>query len=82
MVGVRYDYYNPDRDANDQRYGLQVVKDPSYSTIAATAAARYPGYGRLLAEYDHNTNALGRTLTGEITTLKSDAFILRAEVKF
>jgi hypothetical protein len=82
MVGVRYDYYNPDRDANDQRYGAQVVKDPSYTTLAATAAARFPGYARLIAEYDHNTNALGRTRGGTVTTLKSDAFILRAEVKF
>jgi hypothetical protein len=82
MVGVRYDYYNPDRDANQLRYGLQVVKDPSYSTLAVTAAARYPGYGRLVAQFEHNTNALGRTLSGQVTTLKNDAFILRAEVKF
>ncbi len=82
QIGVRYDYYNPDRDANDLRYGLQVVKDPSYSTIAATVAARFPGYARLIAEYDHNTNSLGRTLTGEVTTLKSDAFIIRCEAKF
>jgi len=82
MVGVRYDYYNPDRDANQVQYGLQVVKDPSYSTLAATVAARYPGYGRFIAEYQHNTNALGRTDSGLITTLKNDAFIMRAEVKF
>jgi hypothetical protein len=82
QVGVRYDYYNPDRDANQLRYGVQAVKDPSYSTLAVTAAGRYPGYGRLIAEYQHNTNALGRTDSGLVTTLKSDAFILRAEVKF
>jgi hypothetical protein len=81
-VGIRYDYYNPDRDSNDLRYGLQVVKDASYSTLAIAAAARFPGYARLIAEYDHNTNADGRTPSGLPTTLKNDSFTLRAEVKF
>jgi hypothetical protein len=81
-VGIRYDLYDPDRDANDLRGGVQVPKDSSYSTLAATVAARYPGYGRLIAEYDHATNALGRTPAGIPTTLGSDQFILRAEVRF
>ncbi len=81
-IGARYDQYNPDRDANVLRTGVQVPKDPSYSTLAIAAAVRYPGYARLIAEYDHNTNALGRTLDGTPTTLASDAFTLRAEVKF
>jgi hypothetical protein len=82
QVGVRYDVYDPDRDANDLRGGVQVPKDGSYSTIAGTVAARYRGYGRLIAEYDHNTNALGRNSNGTPTTLASDQFILRAEVRF
>ncbi len=81
-AGVRYDRYDPDRDANDLRNGAQVVKDQSYSTLAVAAAARFPRYARLIAEYDHNTNALGRTAAGLPTTLASDAFTLRAEVRF
>jgi hypothetical protein len=81
-VGVRYDRYDPDRDANDLRGGVQVPRDSSYSTIAVAAAARYAGYGRLILEYDRNTNALGRTLTGTPATLANDTFMLRAEARF
>jgi hypothetical protein len=82
QIGVRYDRYDPDRDANDLRGGVQIPKDSSYSTITGTIAARYRGYGRLVAQYDHNSNALGRTSSGTPTTLANDQFILRAEVKF
>ena len=81
-IGVRYDVYDPDRDANDLRNGTQVYKDASYSTFAVAAALRYPGYARLIVEYDHNTNALGRLTDGSPTTLASDALTVRAEVKF
>ncbi len=81
-IGARYDRYDPDRDANDLKSGVQVPKDSSYSTWAFAAAVRYPGYARLILEYDHNTNALGRTMDGTPTTLASDSFTLRAEVKF
>ncbi|MCU1277593.1 MAG: phosphate-selective porin, partial [bacterium] len=81
-IGFRYDRYDPDRDANDLRTGAQVPKDSSFATMAVAAAVRFPGYARLIAEYDHNDNALGRTLDGTPTTLASDAFTLRAEVKF
>jgi hypothetical protein len=82
QLGVRYDQYNPDADANDVRNGVQVIKDPSWSTLAATAAFRWPGYGRVIAEYDRNQNALGRTVEGLPTTLADDAFILRGQVDF
>jgi hypothetical protein len=82
QVGVRYDRYNPDQDANDLRNGVQVLKDASWSTLAVTAAVRWPGYGRFIAEYEHNDNALGRTLSGLPTTLADDAFIVRGEVNF
>ena len=82
QLGVRYDRYNPDADANDVRNGVQVIKDPSWSTLAATAAFRWRGYGRVIAEYDHNENALGRTVDGLPTSLGDDAFILRGQVDF
>ncbi len=82
MVGLRYDRYDPDRDSNDLRGGVQVPLDSTYSTLAIAAAARYPGYGRLVLEYDHNTNPLGRRPDGTPTTLASDALTLRAQVQF
>jgi hypothetical protein len=82
MIGVRYDRYDPDRDSNDLRGGVQVPRDLSYSTLSVAAAARYPGYGRLSVEYQHNTNSNGRTMAGLPTTLADDAFIIRGQVEF
>ena len=81
-IGARYDHYDPDRDANDLRGGVQVPRDSSYETWSFAAAARYAGYGRLILEYDHNSNALGRTPAGFVTTLASDTFTIRAEARF
>jgi hypothetical protein len=81
-VGVRYERYDPDRDGNDLRGGVQVPKDGSYTALTFTGALRYKGYARLIAQYDHNTNALGRTTDGTPTTLASDQFTLRGEVRF
>jgi hypothetical protein len=82
MVGIRYDRYDPDRDSNDLRGGVQVPLDATYSTLAIAAAGRFAGYGRLVLEYDHNTNPLGRRADGTPTTLQSDALTLRAQVQF
>lgn len=81
-VGVRYDRYNPDVDARQQVGAEPVPLDSSFSTLAVAVAVRYPPWGRLTIEYDHNTNALGRTLSGVATTLGSDALTLRAQVTF
>jgi hypothetical protein len=81
-IGVRYDRYNPDLDARQQAGAEPVPLDSSFSTLAVAVAVRYPPWGRLTIEYDHNTNALGRTLSGLATTLGSDALTLRAQVAF
>jgi hypothetical protein len=81
MIGARYDRYDPDADASEQRALQRVPRDSAFSTVAVTGALRYPP-GRLIFEYDHNTNALGRTAAGVPTTLADDAFTLRGEVTF
>lgn len=82
QLGVRCDWYNADRDATRLRNAQVVPRTPVYSTIAVTAAARLPGYGRLVLEYQHNTNPLGRDKSGAPTTLPDDSLQLRAEVTF
>jgi hypothetical protein len=79
-VGVRYDFYNPDLDSADPTKPL-VPTSFSYGTLAGVAALRGPG-GRLIVEYDHNSNHLGRDAAGQPTTLKDDAVLLRGEVSF
>lgn len=81
LVGVRYDTYDPDADARDQRPFALVPRDSSLSTWAFMATARW-NKARLVAEYDHRKNALGRDVTGAPTTLADDSFTLRAVVGF
>ncbi len=81
-VGVRYDRYNPDLDALESRVGQVLPRDQTVSTVAVTAAFFYRPVLRVMVEYDHNTNALGRDAQGVPTLLADDAVIARAEVSF
>lgn len=81
MIGVRYDVYDPDADASEQRAFALVPKDSSLSTWSFMAMARWKT-ARLVAEYDKRTNALGRDVSGAPTTLADDSFTLRAAVAF
>ncbi len=81
LVGVRYDHYDPDQDAREQQAAQLVPRDRSYSTLAFLGMFRYED-ARLSLEYDHNSNALGRSASGAPTTLKSDALTLRAQLRF
>ena len=81
MVGLRYDRYDPDADASVQQARSRVPTDSSYSTIAVTAAFRWAPL-RVIAEYDRNHNALGRSASGAPATLGDDLFAARAEVTF
>jgi hypothetical protein len=81
LVGVRYDHYDPDRDAREQQAAQVVPRDRSYSTFAVLVMLRYDT-ARLSFEYDFNHNALGRQANGAPTNLQSDAFAMRAQVQF
>lgn len=81
QLGVRYDVYNPDADAQT-RIALNVVpKDLTFTTLAVAAAWRYGSLLRVVLEYDHNTNALGLTTGGLPTTLAADVLTLRGQVR-
>ncbi|MFI5308580.1 MAG: hypothetical protein ACHQ53_14570 [Polyangiales bacterium] len=80
-VGVRYDHYQPDFDATSQRGVKLVPTDASFSTIAVAAAWRTFRGGRLMLEYDHNHNPLGRGANGAPTTLAADVLTLRAQLE-
>lgn len=82
LVGARYDRYSPDADALHQQGAARVPVDTSSSTLAIAIAGQLAPWGRLSLEYDHNTNALGRTTGGAPTTLGADALTLRAQLVF
>ena len=81
QLGLRYDYYNPDQDANQVAKGNPVPTDASYSTLAVVEACT-ASWGRLLVEYDRNRNHLGLNLAGMPANLADDAVIVRGEVSF
>jgi hypothetical protein len=82
IVGARYDRYSPDADATTQIGDHVVPVDSSVSSWALVAAFRYPPYGKLALEYDHNDNSLGRDQSGRPARLADDRLTLRAEVAF
>jgi hypothetical protein len=81
MIGARYDLYNPDGDASQQRASNLVPIDRAYSTLALMGMARY-GPQRLLLEYDINRNPLGIGANGAPTSLAANALTLRAQLVF
>ncbi len=81
MIGARYDVYNPDGDASQQRALRLVPVDRTYSTLALMGMVRY-GRQRLLLEYDINRNPLGVSTSGAPTTLADNALTFRAQVVF
>lgn len=81
QVGVRYDRYDPDSDANEREPFAVVQRDLSLSTWSFMLAGRLP-FARLVAQYDHRQNSLGRDAAGRPTRLADDSFTLRAEARF
>jgi hypothetical protein len=81
-VGVRYDYYDPDRDAYTRVVGNIVPNSSSYSTVSLTAMIVGSGWGRAVLQYDLNRNHLGLDASGYSTNLASNALTLRGEAYF
>ncbi len=81
QLGVRFDYYDPDRDATDLQGAQLRPSSMAYRSLALVAAVR-SGPARLLLEYDVNRNHLGRDDRGLPTNLADNVLTLRSEVKF
>jgi hypothetical protein len=81
-LGVRYDRYNPDADATDRQGAQLVPKDPTFSALTVAAAWSYGAVWRLVLEYEHNGNALGRSQSGQPTSLGTDRLTFRTQAVF
>jgi hypothetical protein len=79
-LGGRYDTYNPDADASEQRALVVVPVDARYTTWTGTVAWRWTELDRVTVEYQHFTNPLGRTAAGVPTTLGGDTVVLRGQL--
>jgi len=81
LAGVRYDYYDGDRDANEVA-GITVVQTRQiFQTWGFLAGARWDT-ARLSIEYDRVRNPLGRADNGLPTTEKADRLTIRGQVEF
>lgn len=85
-IGVRYDAYHPDLDALEPYDGRTVVTRRRFDTVSTGAAAHlYQSEhvrARLLVEYEHQRNQLGRNDEGRPAPLDNDTFRVRTEVSF
>ncbi|HYQ45410.1 MAG TPA: hypothetical protein VER11_25665 [Polyangiaceae bacterium] len=81
LLGVRYDFYDPDQDAREQRAVQVVPRDRSYRALSFLAMFRY-AEARITLQYDLNRNALGRAANGAPTSLASDVLTARAQLRF
>jgi hypothetical protein len=79
-VGGRYDRYDPDADASEQRALVVVPVDAHYATWTATAAWRWTELDRIVVEYQHLTNPLGRTASGLPATLGGETVVVRGQL--
>jgi hypothetical protein len=78
QLAARYAYYDPDADATRRGSEFTLPRDASMSLLSLAVAARLSG-GRLLLEYDHNSDHLARSVEGSPTRLRDDIVTLRME---
>jgi hypothetical protein len=80
-LGVRYDRYQPDRDAFEARGVALVGTNPTWSTWSVVAALE-DGGRRLALGYEHEQNPLGRGDDGAPRTRSADRVTVRGQVGF
>lgn len=80
-LGVRYDWYNADRDAFEREGVMIVGTEKVFSTLSVMASGRWHD-ARLLVQYDHERNPFGRGDNGVPTTREADRVTARAQVGF
>lgn len=85
-VGVRVEQYEPNADALELFDGITVITRRRFRTVTAGAAANLhmssTSRARLLLEYDHQQNSLGRDNRGRPAQLDNDTLRLRMEIVF
>ncbi|HEX7597964.1 MAG TPA: hypothetical protein VF518_07095, partial [Polyangia bacterium] len=81
LLGVRYDYDDPDRDRYIRTSGDLAPSNSSFNTWSFMGGVVVP-WGRLLVEYDLNRNHLGLTSGGLPGNLADNAVTVRGEVRF
>ncbi|MFT4628298.1 MAG: hypothetical protein ACI8PZ_006993 [Myxococcota bacterium] len=83
-LGVRYDQYDPNRDALELFDGITVVTRRRFQTVTSGASLNHhmseAAWARLLVEYAVQQNSLGRDAAGRPAQLDNNTFRMRAQV--
>ena len=82
QLGLRYDFYDPDADRQEQQGAQRVSVSAAYASLTVTASALLGRFGRLSCEYQNHRNALGRSASGAPATLGRDVVLVRAQGVF
>jgi hypothetical protein len=81
IVGLRYDYYDPNSDALDKRQGRVLPVSQTITTWSPLVGVTLPDRARLLFQYDGMNNALARDASGVPSHLKNNVWTVRLQVQ-
>lgn len=81
FVGFRGEAYDPNADLFEARRGLFIPAESTEFTLTPVAGLQLPRRGRLLFQYDHVIDHLGRDVRGEPVDLPNDRWTLRLQVE-
>mgnify|MGYP000849750127 CR=1 FL=1 len=82
LLGFRVDGYDGNWDAFGARRGLFLPADLQIVTLSPVVGATLPGRARLVLQYDHVLDSLGRDARGEPVGLPNNVWTLRAQMEF
>lgn len=80
-LGLRYDRYQPERDASNRLGTRVVLYDARFETYGVALAWCTLPQLRVTLQYDHRENPLGRDRRGAPVTLSADSLILRGQLE-
>jgi len=81
MVGLRYEYYDPNANVFDTRGGKLLPFSEAITNISPLVGLTLPDRARLLFQYDINTNAFARSAEGVPTNLQNNSWTVRLQVQ-
>jgi hypothetical protein len=81
MVGLRYEYYDPNANVFDTRGGKLLPFNEAITNISPLVGLTLPDRARLLFQYDINTNAFARSAVGVPTNMQNNGWTVRLQVQ-
>ena len=81
IVGLRYDFYDPNSNLFDSRNGSLIPYSEAIQTLSPLVGLVWPEHARLLFQYDILQNAYARSALGVPTNLADNVLTLRLQVQ-